>query len=303
MSMIANSSESFIAAQQAAQAVAAQLTIDALQAATAEHWQHPARLGNVVVLSEEQADDVLITADLHGHRDNFERILALADLEHHPRRHLVLQEVIHGGPRYENGGCQSHLMLEATAHLKLQFPGRVHTLLSNHELSEMTDYPLMKDGQILLLSFRLGLQAAYGTAADAVHAAYCEFIRSCPLAIYLPGGVFLSHSVPERIPEQGWDVGVLSRTLTTRDYAVEGEAGRVVWGRDYRAGNAQAFAELVQARLLIHGHTPCVRGFSQPNPWQLILDCCHDDGVCLLLPVNPAQRPARIEETLYRLRP
>ena len=162
------------------------------------------------MLTAETADDVMITADLHGHRKNFNSIKKIADLERNPRRHLILQEVCHGGPTYPtNGGCMSHSMLEDVAKLKAQFPERVHFLLSNHELAELTDYPIIKSKKMLNLMFRLGLQEMYGPAAEKVREAYTAFIRSCPLAVRLPGGVFICHSLPEKCDSQGFDRDIL----------------------------------------------------------------------------------------------
>jgi hypothetical protein len=55
----------------------------------------------------------------------------LADLDRNPRRHLIMQEVCHGGPTYPDGGCKSHRMLEDVARLKVRYPERFHFLLSN----------------------------------------------------------------------------------------------------------------------------------------------------------------------------
>src|SRR5687767_3516362 len=74
----------------------------------------PLRRGSTVRIGPDDADEVLVSADLHGHRGNFDAIMALADLDNHPRRHLVLQEVCHGGPAYRDGGCMSHRLLEAS---------------------------------------------------------------------------------------------------------------------------------------------------------------------------------------------
>ncbi|MFB0525261.1 MAG: hypothetical protein ACETVZ_06945, partial [Phycisphaerae bacterium] len=41
---------------------------------------------------------LILSGDIHGHRRNFERIVTFADLAHKPDRHVVLQEIIHGGP-------------------------------------------------------------------------------------------------------------------------------------------------------------------------------------------------------------
>mgnify|MGYP000701334889 CR=1 FL=1 len=45
-----------------------------------------ARRGNVVVLHREIADEVMVTADLHGNRLNFERLEREADRQLHARR-------------------------------------------------------------------------------------------------------------------------------------------------------------------------------------------------------------------------
>ena len=154
------------------------------QKATKANLDTPSREGNVVVLSTEVGDDVMITADLHGNRKNFNAIKRIADLEHHPRRHLILQEVCHGGPTYPtNNGDMSHGMLEDVAKLKVAYKDRVHFLLSNHELAELTDYPILKAKKMLNLMFRLGLQEMYGPATEKVREAYSEFLRSCPLAV------------------------------------------------------------------------------------------------------------------------
>src|SRR4051812_44995401 len=88
----------------------------AFQAATEANLHTPGREGNVIVLTPDIAEDCMITADLHGHRRNFNLIQKAADLQRHPRRHLIMQEVCHGGPTYPaNGGCMSHGMLEDVA--------------------------------------------------------------------------------------------------------------------------------------------------------------------------------------------
>jgi hypothetical protein len=70
-----------------------------------------------------------------------------ADLGGHPRRHLVLQELIHGPFSYpDDRGDRSHQMVDVVAALKAQFPHRLHLILGNHELSEITNRPIAKNG-------------------------------------------------------------------------------------------------------------------------------------------------------------
>jgi len=255
----------------------------------------PARRGNVIELTPELADDLMIVADLHGNRLNFEKLLAVADLPRHPRRHLVMQEVCHGGPEYpgESGGCMSHLLLEDCIRLKTEYPDRFHFLLSNHELAELGDFPICKSRNMLNLMFRAGIKEMYGPAACQVRDAYLQFLATCPLAVRLPG-VFISHSLPDHCDQQPFDLSVLERPLTCCDYASGSPAFRLVWGRDFRPANAEAFARQVGAEILIHGHEPCEAGFSAPNPRQVILDGCCSQATYLILPVGPKLTQAEV---------
>ncbi|MBI2825769.1 MAG: hypothetical protein HYX69_13875 [Planctomycetia bacterium] len=272
------------------------------QAAARANRETPTRDGNIIVLSAEEGDDVMITADLHGHRRNFNAIKRIADLEHHPRRHLILQEVCHGGPTYPtNGGDMSHGMLEDVAKLKATYRDRVHFLLSNHELAELTDYPILKAKKMLNLMFRLGMQEMYGPATEKVREAYVEFLRTCPLAVRLPGGVFVSHSLPEQTDLRGFDASVLKRPLEALDLREQGDVFRLVWGRDYRPENAKAFAKVVSATSLIHGHEPCPTGHAVPNDMQIILDCCSDQASYILVPLNRSFTHAELVERIAKL--
>ena len=277
-------------------------TLATLAAATKANLDTPTREGNVIVLSSETADDVMITADLHGHRRNFNQIQKLAELDKQPRRHLIMQEVCHGGPVYpSNGGCMSHAMLEDVARLKAKYPDRVHFLLSNHEWAELTDYPILKAKRMLNLAFRLGAVEAYGPAADKVREGYLDFIRSCPLAVRLPGDVFVCHSVPEKVDEKSFDVSLFDRELDAQDLKEHGDLFWLLWGRDYRPENARAFAGMVHAKVLINGHDPCPEGYHVPNDTQIILDCCAEKACYVILPTDQPLTQAQIIERIKRL--
>lgn len=265
----------------------AEKTIELAKAATQANRATPSRQGNLIRLQPSDGKDILVSADLHGHFENFDHILAVADLENHPQRHLILQEVCHGGPTY-NGttACKSHRMLEAVTALKVRYPDRVRFILSNHELAEATAYPITKDGKMLGLIFRMGLTEAYGDDADRVHDALSEFITSCPLGVWLPGDILVTHSAPESVDFEGFDNDVFERPLQDYDFNEDGEVFRLVWGRDYRDINADAFADAVGAQMFIHGHTPCELGYDAPNSRQLILDCSARPAAIALLPLR-----------------
>jgi hypothetical protein len=271
-------------------------------AATEANLQTPSRQGNIIVLDGAVGDELMVTGDLHGHRRNFNLIRRIAALETHPRRHVLVQEVCHGGPTYpQNGGCMSHAVLEDVAKFKVQFPDRVHFILSNHELAELSDYPILKNKQMLNLQFRLGLQQMYGPASEKVREAYLPFLQSCPLALRMPNGVFISHSLPEGVDGRNFDTTIFSRPIPPLEYFEHKTVFELVWGRDYRPANAAAFAEMVGAKVLIHGHEPCPEGFSTPNPTQIILDCCTERGCYVLLPIEGQLTQADIVARIKRL--
>jgi hypothetical protein len=273
--------------------------LDECRRAAEANFKCPGRRGNVIHLTSELANEVMVVADLHGNRLNYERVLRIADLSGHPRRHLVMQEVCHGGPEYpsetgDGGGCMSHLLLEDCIRLKTQFPERFHFLLSNHELAELADFPICKSRRMLNVLFRCGINEMYGAAGEQVRDAYLDFLASCPLALRLTGGIFISHSCPDYCDREPFDTSVLERPLSDVDYKAGSPAFKLVWGRDFRADNADAFARQVGADVLIHGHEPCEAGFSSPNKRQVILDGCCSHATYLLLPVGPKLSQAEV---------
>jgi hypothetical protein len=278
-----------------------QQVVDTFLAAADANRATPAREGNVIVLRPESAEDVMITADLHGHRRNFQLILRAADLDGHPGRHLVLQEVCHGGPTYPGGGCMSHGLLEEVAKLKVKYPDRVHFLLSNHELAELTEYPIVKGKKMLNVLFRQGLAEMYGAASEKVREAFGEFIGSCPLAVRIEQGAFVCHSAPEEVDKRAFDSTVFQRPLGPADFGDRGAAFALVWGRDFRPENAEAFARLVKANVLIHGHEPAPEGVHAPNARQVILDCTGDPACYALLEVGKSWTQVQVLEQVKTL--
>jgi len=139
---------------------------------------------------------------------------------------------------------------------------------------------------MLNVLFRCGINEMYGEAGERVRDAYLDFLASCPLAVRLPAGIFISHSCPDRCDREPFDASVLERSLSSADYKTGSAAFKLVWGRDFRAANADAFARQVGAELLIHGHEPCEEGYSAPNKRQVILDGCGSQATYLMLPVG-----------------
>lgn len=245
----------------------------------------PGRHGRLIRL--EGAAEVLVAGDLHGHIENFGRLLQRADLGRNPRRHLVLQEVVHGPYRYPAGGDKSHQLLDMMAALKAQFPRQVHFLLGNHELAEWTGQRIGKGDEQLNELFRQGVDKAYGSRGEEVYLAYLGLFSTVPLAVRTPNRVFLSHSLPsaQRLPN--FDPTALERDHhEDAELRAGGSVHALLWGRDTSAATATAFLQAMDADLLITGHIPCERGFDVPNDRQLILDCLGAPACCCLFPVD-----------------
>ncbi|MFL5243348.1 MAG: metallophosphoesterase [Gemmataceae bacterium] len=231
----------------------------------------PGRRGRVIAL--ENATEVMVTGDLHGNVDNFRRLLQKADLGNNPRRHLVLQEVVHGPFRYPDGGDRSHQLLDLVAALKCQFPHQVHFLIGNHELSQGTQRRIAKNDIDLNELFRQGVATAYGARGADVYRSYLELFAVAPLAVRTSNRVFISHSLPSAMNQTAnFLAGLEKEQNSEADLLPGGCVHALVWGRDTSANNAAAFLKLVDADWLITGHIPCDQGYDRPNPHQIILD-------------------------------
>ena len=121
------------------------------------------------------------------------------------------------------------------------------------------------------------------------------------LAVRISGEVFVCHSLPPGVDRGGFDAGIFRRELQPADFAEHGDLFELVWGRDYRVENAEAFAKLVGANVLIHGHEPCDEGYLVPNDLQIILDCCSDKACLVVLPIDAQLTQEEIVERIQKL--
>lgn len=249
-----------------------QRIIQSVRRAAELFWATPGRHGSIVELTA--AKDVLVLGDLHGHVHVLARVLKIADLDRNKQRHLVLQEVVHDTRINPDSDLdRSHRLVDLVAALKCQYPDRVHMLLGNHELSELTGRSIGKKGVFLNALFRDGVVANYGLMTDTVIEAYKELFAALPLAIRTPNRVFLSHTIPHGRDLDAFDPEVLrSRAWTREAMARGGTVYTMTWGRDTTPETADRFAALVDADWFINGHQPCEQGHRVGNHRQLIID-------------------------------
>jgi hypothetical protein len=277
-----------------------ELRLHTLRKAVASFRSTPGRQGRVVTL--EDTDEVLVAGDLHGNLENFRRLLQRADLAQQPRRHLVLQEAVHGPYQYPTGGDKSHQLLDLIAALKCQYPQRVHFLLGNHELSQVTNRRITKNDADLNDLFRLGVETAYGPRADEVYAIYEELLDAVPVAVRTPNRIFVSHSVPSAGHLLEFDLAALRGEPTDpAEVLPGGSIHSLVWGRDVREETVADFLRKADADLLITGHIPCERGFDLPSPRHLIVDCMTTPAGFALLPTNRTLTPDELVSHAFLL--
>ncbi len=259
----------------------------------------PCRYGAIIELSDP--GDCLITGDLHGHVSNFRRIVALANLPRHTKRHLVMQELVHEINKPVDDLCLSYRLVEMAARLKITFPDRFHTIMGNHELSELLGFGIAKNQRPLTEAFDAGLARAYGAAAERVKAAYKEYWRSLALAVRFKNGVFLSHSIPSAQHMGDIDLNTLYALEPGEGMARQSPVYHMLWDRDYSEDNCRSFAWRMKSKVLILAHTPCRLGYEMPNRHTLLLDCKDRDGCYAILPIKKKLSTLRLKASVRAL--
>jgi hypothetical protein len=249
--------------------------------------QTPGRKGRFVQLQD--ADEVVVSGDLHGHVSNFQELHRAADLANNPRRHLVLQEVVHGTLEYPLGGDKSHQILDLFSALKCQFPRQVHLLMGNHELAQWTNNKIMKNDRDLNTVFIAGVNEAYGEKGPDIYNGYLRLFGTLPLALRTANRIFISHSLPREKFRDRFELRLLETdAFPAEDLTVGGIVYELVWGRDTRPQNLLPFLKKTECDYLVSGHILCDPGFAMPSPNQLIVDCCNRPaGYALLNCTHP----------------
>jgi len=256
-----------------------QTIIDSLQKATEANKEDSFRHGNLIKLPAK--GKLVITGDLHGHRRNFERIKTFANLENDPETHVLLQEIIHGGPQNAQGGCLSYKLLFDVAAYKLQFPHRVHIIMGNHDLAFIYDNEVVKNGKEMNRSIRAALDYEFRRDSGDIVKAINRFLFSQPLAVRCENRIWLSHSLPANRFADQFDMGIFNRPLKQTDAVRPGSAYLLIWGRKHSQQLLDKMAELLDADIFILGHQAQSEGWSQAGENLLIIASDHNHG-CLL---------------------
>jgi predicted phosphodiesterase len=237
------------------------------------------RQGNLICLPAHGS--LVVTGDIHGHRRNFERIIAFADLANNPDRHIVLQEIIHGGPEDSEGGCLSYELLFDAVHYKLTFPDRIHIIMGNHDAAFISNSRVMKNGKEMNRSMQLALDQQFQQNSADVKTAIKQFLFSQPLAVKCKNRIWMSHSLPSDHFEDKFDPQILNRQLKIDDCKKPGSVHLLIWGRNHSQTLLDKMAKLLDVDIFVLGHQPQQRGWEQAGKNLIIIASDHNHG-CLL---------------------
>lgn len=243
------------------------------------------RRGNVVHLPAEGS--LIVTGDIHGHRRNFERIVAFADLPNNPQRHILLQEIIHGGPEDSQGGCLSYQLLFDVIRYKLSFPEQVHIIMGNHDTAFINNSEVMKDGKEMNRAMRQAIEREFKQASDDITLAIRQFLFSQPLAVRCNNRIWMSHSLPNDRSMNTFDPKILERQLKINDVVRPGSAYLLTWGRKHSQTTLDKLAEILDVDIFILGHQPQEKGWNQAGSNLIIIASNHNHGC--LLPIDLAK--------------
>ncbi len=261
---------------------------------------NPQRNGSVIDLPAD--GKLLIAGDLHDHRVNFQKTIKLANLDS-PKgvRHLVLQELIHS-ERLVNGIDLSYRTLVEAASMILDYPGRVHVLLSNHELSQVMGEDISKHGVSCCGAFDDGLDYVFGDDAEPVREAIARYVRSLPLAVRCANGVMLAHSLPSPRKRGTFDPTVLDRVPNDEELAgPNGDAHLVVWGRKITQDWADELAEAWGVKVFLLGHQAAEMGYETCGKTMMILESDHEHGMVVIFDTTKDYNRDQMVHCVYPL--
>ncbi len=250
--------------------------IKLLEEGIGANQQDKYRKVNLVVLP--QTGDLVVAGDIHGHRRNFERIVSYTNLDQNPDRHLILQEIIHGGPEDEKGGCRSYELLADAVKLKINYPDRVHFILANHDTAFINNSDVMKNGKEMNAAMRAAMLRRFGKDAQKLESALERFLFSQPLAVKCPNRIWISHSLPSDRMVEKFDFTIFDRTLKISDIVRPNSAYLLTWGRGQSIEGVRFLAQRLDVDFFVLGHQVQEAGWMSNDENLVIIDSQHNHG-------------------------
>ena len=256
----------------------------------------PFRKGNVVHLPDR--GKVIVAGDLHGHRRNFERIVQYANLENQPDTHIVLQEIIHGGPEDDYGGCLSYQLLCDALEYKLRFPSQVHFILGNHDTAVICNSSVVKAGKEMNLAMKTAMRRQYKAKFQDVETAMMDYMMSQSLAVRCANRIWISHSLPADNWAENFDFAIFDRPYTLEDIQRPNPVYQLTWGRRHSAQTLELMAKRLDVDIFVLGHQPQEIGWIPVGDNTLIVASEHNHGCFLTFDLS---RPYTLVELIANI--
>jgi len=255
--------------------------IAAFERGARENRRDPFRDGNLIHLSPPGS--VFMTGDLHGNDRNFDRLCRAAQLALHPRRHLILHELLHNTTNQSVDQCDSYLLLARAAQLKIDFPHQVHFLLSNHEMAQLTGDEILKSGQPMVRAVNTSISVEFAEKSTLIQQAMYDFILSLPLAVRTANRIWMSHSLPSDRHIRAFESEILDRELTLEDMKNNVSLRALTWDRRQSPEGLDILQEKWDVDHFIVGHQPQATGCCLLHDRLIILASDHPHGCYLPL--------------------
>ncbi|MBE0536124.1 MAG: metallophosphoesterase [Phycisphaerae bacterium] len=256
------------------------------------------RVGNVIHLPP--AGRVIVTGDLHGHRRNFERVVAFADLGHHPETYVVFQEILHGGPEDEAGGCLSFKLFFDVLKYQLEFPGQVFLVMGNHDTAIIVDNDVMKAGKEMNVALKAAMRRSFGERYEANLAALRAYLLSQPVAVRFPNRIWMSHSLPADRFVDSFDMALFERKLLSGDMLRPEPLYKLTWGRRQSPEAIEKMARLLDVDYFVVGHQPQEQGWCVVGQRLIILASDHNHGCMITFDLS---RTYELDELINQIVP
>ncbi len=272
--------------------------IDLCDKAAELNYSDKFRHGNIIELPAN--GKLIVTGDLHGHRKNFQRIAAFADLENNPDTYLIFQEILHGGTENAEGGCLSFQIFFEILELKLKFPDQLHLIMGNHDTAIVTDSDVIKGGKEMNQALKSALKHCFADNFEQVNESLKEYLLSQPLAAKTATGIWMSHSIPADRYITDFDHEVFDRDLFPDDLLRGEPAYLLTWGRKHCQEKLDEFAKALGIKTFILGHQKQDTGFNKGGENLIILTSEHNHG-CLI--AFDMEKTYTVDELIECIRP
>lgn len=253
--------------------------IELLNQGTEANYNDASRKGNLICLPDK--GQVIVTGDLHGNTRNFERICSYADLENNSDRHIIFQELIHGGRQDEHGGCMSYNLLFDAVRYKLKFPDQVHMLMGNHDTAFISGSEIMKQGKEMNSAMKAAINNQFPENSDEICITIKCFLFSQPLAARCHNRIWISHSLPSERSFDNFDPNIINRKLKISDMIRPASVYSFTWGRNHCEKLINAAADMFDVDIFILGHQPQSEGWSRSGDNLIIIASDHTHGTML----------------------